>query len=316
VTVALALREGRALGSPLRLLVGGRVPASRLDAAWEAVAQEFDAVDRAMSRFREDSEITALHRAAERGDPAARVSPRLRAALDLADRARRVTSGRFDAGVLVDLERLGSVGVRQAWPAAAPRHAPRAHELAHDGGVRLLAPVDLGGLGKGLALRWATRGAAAALDGQPFLIDAGGDIVARGGPDGGPWSIAIEDPTGGPEPLATVSLPPDAAIATSSVRIATWLGPAGERVHHLIDPTTHAPGGAGRRSVTVLGADPAWAEIWSKALFLESALEIGPVARRRGLAAWWVDADGSVSMTPAARLRTTWLRSEPLLAVV
>ena len=56
--------------------------------------------------------------------------------------------------------------------------------------------------------------------------------------------------------------------------------------------------------------DPAWAEVWSKALFLEGAEAIAGVARRRGLAAWWISDGGDVSMTPAARQRTTWVRGE------
>ena len=52
------------------------------------------------------------------------------------------------------------------------------------------------------------------------------------------------------------------------------------------------------------------AEVWSKALFLEGPAGIGPAARARGLAAWWVDARGTLSMTPAARQVTTWVRAE------
>ena len=62
-----------------------------------------------MSRFRETSELTALNRRA--GTVAVgRPSPRLRRALVAADRARRVTGGRFDPRVLVDLDRLGYRG--------------------------------------------------------------------------------------------------------------------------------------------------------------------------------------------------------------
>lgn len=304
-------REGRALGSPLRLVVAGQVPPARVDAAWAAVRREFDAVDRAMSRFREDSEITLLHRRRGRGDASAPVTRRLRAALALADRAGRVTGGRFDARVIVDLERLGSVAVRQSWPGARRDQSSRRHQLdARGGTVALLSPVDLGGLGKGLALRWATDRAAAILGGRGFLLEAGGDIASRATAGGEPWVIAIEDPLGGPEPIATCTLPLDGAIATSSVRLATWRDPAGRAVHHLIDPSTGEPGGVGLRAVTVGAPDSAWAEIWSKALFLEGSRRIAEVARAQGLAAWWIDERGELSLTPAARQRTTWIRAE------
>ena len=81
-------------------------------------------------------------------------------------------------------------------------------------------------------------------------------------------------------------------------------------MHHLLEPRTGEPGGSGLAAVTVSGPDPAWAEIWSKTLFLEGAARIGGRARAEGLAAWWVCDDGSLEMTPAARERTAWVRGE------
>jgi thiamine biosynthesis lipoprotein len=319
---AIEVREGRALGSRLRLTVarpGGRAPIdAEVDAGWAAVEVVFGEVDRAMSRFRDDSELTLLNRRLRA--PAARLVPSrmLAAALSLADRACRVTAGRFDARIVGDLERLGASGVSQG---ASGRRASPSGALVHRAGrhapLQLLAPADLGGIGKGLALRWAARSVAALLGATPFLLDAGGDITSRGVPGAVPdargWSIGIEDPApsaDGAEPIATVELWPDQSIATSSVRIGRWAGPGGRAVHHLIDPRTGQPGGDGLRAVTVAWPDPAWAEVWSKALFLEGARGIAGMARGRGLAAWWIDDAGELSMTPAARLQTTWVRAE------
>jgi thiamine biosynthesis lipoprotein len=270
----------------------------------------FAAVDTAMSRFRDDSEITRLHRA--RG-PVAGLSRYLMVALSLADRARRMTHGRFDPRVLADLERLGFVGVPQAGTRsrtardAAGRFMRRGGRA---GDVELLAPVDLGGIGKGLALRWAARAAASVLGESGFLLDAGGDLVSCGYNGADPWSIGVEDPAGASDPVAVVVLDRDQSIATSSVRLGRRVDADGRAVHHLIDPETGAPGGAGLVAVTVAWPDPAWAEVWSKALFLEGASGIADVARRRDLAAWWVDETGDLSMTPAARQQTSWVRAE------
>jgi thiamine biosynthesis lipoprotein len=177
--------------------------------------------------------------------------------------------------------------------------------------------VDLGGIGKGLALRWASHATAPVLarlldDGGGFLIDAGHDIVCRGdGPaDGGGWLVDVEDPTGRLESLAVIRLPRDGAVATSSIRRRRWTSPDGRPAHHLIDPQTGEPGGSGLLAVTVAGPDPAWAEVWSKTLFLAGADGIGAAARREGLSAWWVTGDGILEMTPAARPGTLWLASE------
>ena len=114
-------REGRALASPLRLTVTSAAVNAAVDRAWEAVVEVFAAVDTAMSRFREDSEITRLNRA---GAPVANLSRYLVAALTAADRARRMTDGRFDARVVVDLERIGFGGVPQTAGAGVMRRRP------------------------------------------------------------------------------------------------------------------------------------------------------------------------------------------------
>jgi thiamine biosynthesis lipoprotein len=306
--------EARAMGSPLRLTVvssSDRAAVPRAAAAWTAVRREFDASDQAMSRFRDKSEITILNRRSGRG-PASPVSRRLRAALIACDRAYRLTDGRFDPRVWSDLERLGDHGapIGTTGEAEACHSLPgrRTLEREADGKIRLSEPIDLGGIGKGLALRWAAS-AVRRVGIEAFLIDAGGDLVAsEEPPEGGPWRIGIEDPAGGTEPLAVIAVN-NLAVATSSVRRRRWR--AGNRiVHHLIDPVTGEPGGEGLLAVTVAGSDPAWSEVWSKTLFLEGRAGIAELARRRGLAAWWVADDGSLEMTAAGRLRTLWTANE------
>ena len=153
-------------------------------------------------------------------------------------------------------------------------------------------PIDLGGIGKGLAVRWAAdvlrRHAAGC------LVSAGGDCMTYGtGPTGGSWLVGVEDPHGGSEPKVVLEVR-DLACATSSIRIRSWHA-GGRPVHHLIDPASQAPGGRGLSAVTVVGPDPAQAEVWSKALFLAGAEQIAVVADRRSLAALWIDQDGRTS---------------------
>jgi thiamine biosynthesis lipoprotein len=100
------------------------------------------------------------------------------------------------------------------------------------------------------------------------------------------------------------------AVSTSSVATRRWTSPDGRAVHHLVDPSTREPARTGLIAVTVAAADPAWAEVWTKALFLAGAERIGEEARARGLAAWWLDARGRLSMTPAARAESPWVSEE------
>lgn len=306
------------MGSPLRLTLSDTPAAS---AAWDEVVAEFAASDAAMSRFRDDSEATSLARSAGSGD-AVRVGRRLERAVITADRARRVTDGRFEPRILRDLERLGehgaaiddrSVGV--GLPSIADDTGSGRDWVGRPivrrmvgGRLRVDHPIDLGGIGKGLALRWAAARIATLRIGD-FLLDAGGDIVVRGAAPDGPWRVAIEDPRGGDGPLAVLE-PDSGAVATSSIRRRHWSTTDGRPVHHLLDPSTGEPSDRGLLAVTVAGPDPAWAEVWSKALFLTGRDGIGPEARRRGMAAWWVTVDGLLEMTPAARGRSVWVRGE------
>lgn len=328
----LVVRSGRALGSPLRLTIAGSRPEA--DRSWAIVERVFDDVDVAMSRFREDSALTALNRRS----PHTLVDvPRLLvSALVAADRATRVTGGAFDPRIVAALERIGYVGVSQRsleaaaesanraaragpGPAARPGPTPEPGRVLERDGRRgpiaLSMPVDLGGIGKGLALRWAARALGRdALDrgvgSAAFLLDAGGDLVAHGAPaPGEAWAVGIDNPGNQGNPLAVLQIAADGAVATSSIGRLRW-EIEGRSVHHLIDPVTGEPGGAGLQSVTVAVVDPAWAEVWTKALFLEGAAGIANAARRKGLAAWWVTTDGTLEMTPAARQRTTWVAAE------
>jgi len=334
--------ERRAMGSPLRLTVvslDGRPAdpagaADPIEAAWSAVSDTFEAAEQAMSRFRDTSDLTAINRVAGSGQ-ALTVDGLLVRALVAAERAGRLTGGRFDARVLGDLERLGYEGapmhpVRDGVPPSGNARPDLRLVGAADARVRgdgrwldvdirssrvaVEVPVDLGGIGKGLALRWAARaidrtGAIGA--GVGILLEAGGDLVGRApSPEGSDWSIAIEDPDQRDQPKAVIGLR-TGAIATSSISIHHWRDAEGRSVHHLIDPATGEPGGRGLVAVTVAGSDPAWAEVWSKTLFLGGVDGIAALARSRGLACWWIRDDGELEMTPAARVRTLWSATDP-----
>lgn len=167
-------------------------------------------------------------------------------------------------------------------------------------------PVDLGGIGKGLAVRWAAAAVGSAARG--LLVEAGGDCWCGGrAADGGVWRIGVEDPRGSDRPVAVLGLS-DRACATSSIRLRRWRTKGGV-VHHLIDPRTGRPGGRGLLAVTVVHADPAEAEVWSKVLFLAGRRDIAGLARRQGLAALWVDHTGARGWSSAMLRHLRWTAS-------
>ena len=304
------------MASPLRLTLGRSerfAPDPEVGrAGWEGVVGSFETSEQAMSRFRESSELTILNWTAGSGRPC-RPSARLRQALVATDRAHRVTQGRFDPRVLTDLDRLGyvgaplEVGTGRTIASRPDRASGIIRRIGRDE-IALDWPIDLGGIGKGLGLRWATAGLERA-GLTDFLLEAGGDLVARGlDAAASPWLIGLEDPTESRDALAVIAVT-NGAVATSSVRVHRW-SVGGREVHHLIDPGTGESADGGLASVTVAGPDPAWAEVWSKVLFISGRATIAAEARSRGLAAWWVADDGSLEMTPDARRRTVWVAAE------
>jgi thiamine biosynthesis lipoprotein len=281
----LAGRQGDAMGSPLRLLA----PASSVDAAWRAARDAIAAVEHELSRFGPDSPLTRANRAAGSGawQPA---STLLRRSLRAAERGYRLTAGRFDPRIVGALEALGDRAGIPLPP--SPQHlCPGERWLDLDpasGCIRLAAPVDLGGIGKGIALAAATR----ALVRQgltPHLLEAGGDLVVAGTPpDGGLWRVAIEHPD---RDLPAVIVEIErGSLATSSARRRRWIGPDGDERHHLLDPRTGRPA-VGLRSLTVHAASPISAEIWSTAGFVAGSRDSDSVGRH---AAWWTDEHGRI----------------------
>jgi len=266
------------------------------------------------TRFDPDSD---LMRANAAGRSWQVVAPECFAALQEAHAAYLLTEGLFDPRVLTVLT---SLGYDRSLPFDAALKFPEAPRIvARRGGLRVSPwrpefdetagsvrvgrePIDLGGIGKGLAVRWAAdvlRGS-----GDAALVEAGGDLMALGGgPDGDGWLVDVENPFGGE--AGAVLRVADAAVATSSTRIRSWT--VGERqVHHLIDPRTRRPAQSDLASVTVVGRDAALAEVWSKSLFVLGRGEIRAAADRLGLAALWIDTGGHLGVSRDMRPFVAW----------
>jgi FAD:protein FMN transferase len=292
-------------------------PQAGAASAVESAQAVFAAVETACTRFNPDS---PLMRANARPREWHELPAECFDAVSEAERAHRETMGLFDPRVLRTLERWGydrtlpfgntDVTVPTATPGGRHKRLPlatrRPWRPGLDPGNRAVRigdePIDLGGIGKGLAVRWAAQALAAA--GSALLVEAGGDIYAGGaGPEGTGWLIGVEDPHGG-DHVAVLAVQ-DSGCATSSIRVRHWK--VGDRqVHHLIDPRSGQPGGQGMSAVTVVHPDPAWAEVWSKSLFLAGRGNIRHEADARDLAALWIDEDGVVGSSRAMKPLITW----------
>ena len=314
-------------------------PSPTAAVALDAARQVFARVEAACTRFDPASPLMLANQA---GTDWSQVPGECYQALVEAEYAHRLTDGLFDPRVLQTLVGLGydrtlpfadgtvSLTSHGSDPAAVPapflrpgaqttgpgdvgsepaaRTEPWAPQFdAASSSVAIgPKPVDLGGIGKGLAVRWAAQALRGA--GRAHLVEAGGDCHLGGdGPEFEGWRVAVEDPAGGSEPVAVLCLA-DAGCATSSLRIRSWRRD-GRMVHHLIDPRTGRSAVGGLAAVTVVDADPALAEVWSKALLIVGSDEIGSLADAHGLAALWVRSDGVMRYSRAMEPALMWVRA-------
>jgi thiamine biosynthesis lipoprotein len=246
-----------ALGSGAVVLVADR---NRLGPACLAVAAEVAEIDRACSRFREDSELTMVNDA---GGRAVAVGGVLFQALEVALRTARLTDGDVDPTVGQAIRVLGYDRDFAAVPATgAPlvRVATVAgwrqvHLDRRRGRVRVPRGVrlDLGATAKALcADRAAVRAHRAA--GCGVLVSLGGDLATAGKPPAGGWAVRVADRhDAGPDAQTQTVRVHDGALATSSTTARRW-SRGDEQLHHLVDPATGRPAPVVWRTVSVAAA--------------------------------------------------------------
>jgi thiamine biosynthesis lipoprotein len=251
----------RAMGTEVEVLLDAE-PSAESEPALAGAEREFQRLEALLSRFRPDSELSALNRSG-----ALDAGPDLVAVTRLAIDARERTGGRFDPTVHDAVVAAGYdrtfAEVQPDGEAEAPR--PCGGEVRITGRRIELEPgfrLDLGGIAKGYAVDRAAEIVAAA---GPCLVNAGGDLSGQGRL----WPVGVETADG----QVTLGLE-DGAIATSGRDRRRWRR-SGAEVHHLIDPTTGAPARGDLLRVTVVAPTAVEAEVLAKAVFLGAPPE-GP----------------------------------------
>jgi len=249
-----------------------------LPGACVAVRGELDAIDRACSRFRTDSELSHLNaRAGER----VRVSPLFMQALELALFAAEITDGDVDptlgralelAGYATDWRLLPAAGDDREPPIVSARARSAWERVALDrarSSVRLPPGVqlDLGATAKAWAADRAAAAAAVAI-GSGALVSLGGDIATSGTAPAGGWLIHVTDDhrSDATAPGQTISIR-SGGLVTSSTSVRTW-SKDGSAMHHIIDPATQAPASTPWRTVSVAAADCAQANVATTAALI------------------------------------------------
>ena len=274
-------------------LESAAVSEEQLERHARAIRTLIEHAEATLTRFRADSELSALNRDPRSAVPA---SPLMRH-LALAVRAAGARSGGLvDATLLGSLERQGYATSRagvapamldEALAAAPPRRPARPHpSRAHAGvgvdeegcvvrppGVR----IDSGGLGKGLA---ADLAAMTVPTGIRYAISCGGDLAAGGTTPESPWEIAVHSARTGEE-IHRLRVR-TGGVATSGITSRLWRRPDGTFAHHLIDPSSGAPAWTGLVAVTAVATATIDAEVLAKTAMLSGPERARTLLGRRG----------------------------------
>jgi FAD:protein FMN transferase len=305
ITAAPAVDTFPVFGTTATLLL---TEPDRLKAARSIADAELAAVDQACSRFRQDSELSAVNGA---GGRTARVSALFAEILGAALRAAELTGGDVDPtcgraladiGYDRDFALLRQASAQRQPEPALPQPEPvpgwrnvqldrRRLRVRLGSGVQL----DLGATAKAWA---ADRCAAliAAATGVGALVSLGGDIAVAGPPPPGGWRVRVtDDHAAGPDaPGQTVAIQ-SGGLATSSTTVRAWQV-AGQRVHHIIDPATGRSARSCWRTVSVAAGSCVDANTASTAAVIRSRAATSWL-RAAGLPARLVAEDGSVETT-------------------
>ncbi|MBT8089579.1 MAG: FAD:protein FMN transferase [Gammaproteobacteria bacterium] len=238
--------------------------------ALEEVFDEAARIDRLMSTYKDDSEISRINRLAAQspvqiGDELFQVIQR---SLDISV----LTLGAFD--ITYD-----SVGQHYDFRS---RHRPDAKTVESErenidyrfvqldraaGTIVFLQQgvrINLGGIAKGYVVERGIdilrqKGV------QNAIVTAGGDSRLLGDRRGRPWMVGIRDPRN--DGQVAISLPlADEAISTSG-DYERYFDEDGIRYHHIIQPRTGEPAG-GVRSATVIGPDAVITDALSTSVFV------------------------------------------------
>jgi thiamine biosynthesis lipoprotein len=268
------------MGSEVHLIAVGPGATEALGAG-EALVHDLEA---RWSRFRPDSELSQLNRAADR---LVVLSGHTYELVERAVDAWWSTGGLFDPTVLDVLEASGydrtfdqvdGDGPAVARPVASNTGCAAIELVPTLSAVRLPRGVrlDLGGIGKGRAADLVAEAMIAA-GAEGACANLGGDLRVIGeAPVSGGWVVDVDD-------RAVVALA-SGAVATSSRAKRRWVR-GGEEHHHLIDPRTATAARSGLVSVSVVAADATTADVVAKSAFVAGPREGALVVERAGLAA-------------------------------
>ena len=285
--------QGYAMGTTWSVRFVMPEDALAMEGLREDIEEALDTVDRQMSTYRDDSDLTRFNNlsAGESVIVPEEFAMVLEASFELADQ----TGGYFDPtiGPLVNLWGFGPEGRRDEPPSDEEIESTMARvgwsrlefdetsrKLTQPGGTYL----DFSAIAKGYAADLVAE-TLEARGIRDYLVDLGGDMRIRGHrPDGDRWRIAIERPDPSNREIFTIIQVGDNSLATSG-SYRNFFEYGEQQFSHTIDPHTGRPIPQELVSVTVVHDKCMMADGYATAITALGAEAGFEFARDLGLAA-------------------------------
>ena len=244
------------------------------------IQHELDDVDRAMSTWKEDSEISRFN--ASRSTDWFPVSVETANVVTASLRVSAATDGAFDITVspLIDLWNFDRNEGRGSIPTADQIEQAKQRTGYQKLTVRIDPPalrkshpelsINLSAIAKGHAVD-RVNGVLTSTGVLTALVEVGGEVYARGvKADGKPWTVGIEEPLDNARAIRLAVPLSSQAMATSG-DYRNFYVVDGTRYSHTIDPRTGIPVTHDTASVSVIGHSCMMTDAWATALMVVGA---------------------------------------------
>lgn len=300
--------QGRTMGTSYTIQLENK-PDINPDMLSSQIDAILDEVDKSMSTWRDDSELSKINRTDS--TQWINVSPDLLYVLELGQLVSRNTNGAFDITLdpLIDLWGFSTHEIKQSIPDNEAIEATLKkigyHYLTVDVKRKAIKKdiplkINLSAIAKGFAVDKIARH----LDSNSintYLVEVGGEIRAKGTKkDGERWSIAVEEPMTQERRVHRIIKVTDQAIATSG-DYRNFYEINGQHFSHTINPATGRPVTHNLASVTVIGSNAAYSDALATALMVMGPEKGYQFCNRYKIPAYFIIKSGDSYVTKYTR---------------
>ncbi len=303
--------SGRTMGSTYHITFK-KYRWMRTQSIQREIQRAFVEIDRQMSTYRPDSEISRFNRL--RDTQPISLPPEMTEVLRAVQNIHRLSDGKFDPTIFPLIRAWGFGGHLRQHRVLSPREIQTLRAkvgfhhlvLLPDSSIQKTIPelsLDLSGIVPGYTADAVGR----LLERRHiyhYMVEIGGEIRLRGHPAvGKTWKIGIRTPDGSHHIAAILNLT-DAGVATSG-NYENYFIRNGKRYSHILDPHTGRPTVSVTASATVVAPDSMSADALATALLLYPPSEglqwIASLPHTDALVMWYEAGTLKTAMTPGMR---------------